>query len=498
MTTDTHVKTEHSFDVIIVGAGISGINAAYRIQSQLPGYTYAILEARDDLGGTWDLFKFPGVRSDSDLFTFGFEFNPWNDDQPIAEGAAIQRYIRDTAHKYAIDEHILFQHRLMSVNWSSVQNTWSLSVDFNGESKIYKTRFMLLATGYFDHQEPLKTPIPGIHNFQGQVIHPQFWPEELDYKDRNIVIIGSGATAVTLLPKLAEQASRVTMVQRSPTYILSLPNWSNRWLSWILPWKVYQRLQRTTWIFILRIFFLFCRWLPGFSCWLLKLHVQIQLPSHITYNPHFKPRYKPWDQRLCISPDGDFFHSLRVGKADVRTNTIKTTTASGITLDSGETIHADIIIQATGLKVQVAGGCNIMVDGQSVNISEKYVWNGVMLQDIPNVFYLFGYANASWTLGVDATAHFVCRLLRILQLRGLVAAVPRLDDNILFRDCGLFDLSSTYMTLAERVLPKAADRGPWKPRDHYARDLNFALYGDIDDCLEFVQGSSLRLRPDVS
>lgn len=239
---------ERPFDVIIVGAGISGINAAYRIQSQLPGYTYTILEARGDLGGTWDLFKFPDVRSDSDLFTFGFEFNPWNHDQTIAEGAAIQRYICDTAHKYAIDEHILFQHRLMSADWSSVKNTWSLSVDSNGEFKIYKTRFMILATGYFDHQEPLKTEIPGLHNFQGQIIHPQFWPKELDYKDRNIVIIGCGATAVTLLPKLAEQASRVTMVQRSPTYILSLPNWSSRWLSYFLPWKVYQRLQRTTYV----------------------------------------------------------------------------------------------------------------------------------------------------------------------------------------------------------------------------------------------------------
>ena len=484
-----HVNMQPVNDVVIIGAGIAGINAAYRIQSTLPIYKYAILEARDDIGGTWDLFKYPGVRSDSDLFTFGFEFNPWKHGQPIAGGPAIQDYIRDTAHKFGIDQRIMFRHRLVAADWQSDRNVWSLSVVANGQSKLYETRFVILATGFIDYQEPLKTHIPGIHNFQGPVIKPQFWPDKINYSGRNIAIIGSGATAITLVPKLAEKASRVTMIQRSPTYILSLPNWK---------WKASHQLQRTVWIFVLRGFFLFCRWLPLLSSWLLKLAVQIQLPSNINYDPHFKPDYKPWDQRLCIAPNGDFFRSLRLGKADIRTDTIKTITADSIVLSSGEEIEADIIIQATGLKLQVAGGSSVSSDGQKVNLSEKYLWNGVMLQDIPNAFYIFGYTNTSWTLGVDTAAHLICRLLSEMEKRGNVAAVPRVAGTTLLRNRRLINLSSTYIALAEHILPKAADQSPWKPRDHYVRDLEIAQHGDITNCLQFVQSPGLRSQHDVA
>ena len=351
----------HRYDVIIVGAGISGINAAYRIQDQLPGFSYAILEARDDLGGTWDLFKYPGIRSDSDLFTFGFQFNPWNRDNPIAEGSAIKEYVRDTAHKYGIDEHILFRHRLSAADWSTAENTWSLSVDERGQRA--------------DLHRPLRHLRHGLLQLQRAVEGRHPWPRQLpgpdrpsavlargsQYKDKKIVIIGSGATAVTLLPNLADQAARVTMLQRSPTYILSLPNrTSSRWLSYLMPASMYCRLQRVIWIYTSRIFFLFCQRFPNFSRWLLKLNVRKQLPSHIPYDPHFKPRYNPWDQRLCVCPDGDLFRSLRKGKADVKTDTIKEVTKNGITLNSGETLDADIIITATGLRLQIAGGIGVV------------------------------------------------------------------------------------------------------------------------------------------
>ncbi|KAJ5086258.1 hypothetical protein NUU61_007565 [Penicillium alfredii] len=495
------VQSEHRFDVIIVGAGISGINAAYRLQEQLPGYSYAILEARNDLGGTWDLFRYPGIRSDSDLFTFGFAFNPWSRDNPIAEGSAIKQYVRDTAHKFDIDSHIHFKHRLSSADWSTSEKTWSLTVDHDGTAKKFTTRFMIFGTGYYNYNEPLQAQIPGLDNFQGQTIHPQFWPKDLNYKDKKVVIIGSGATAITLLPNMADQASRVTMLQRSPTYILSLPNRTNgRWLSYILPSSAYRKLQRIIWIVTSRIFFLFCQRFPNFSRWILKLNVRRQLPSHIPYDPHFKPRYNPWDQRLCVSPDGDFFDCMRRGKADVKTDTIKTVTKKGITLNSGETLDADIIVTATGLKLQIAGGAPLSVDGKKIDIGTKYLWNGVMLQDLPNASFIIGYTNASWTLGADATAQFVCRLLKTLESRKMIAATPRMKpaDAGTLQDRHLLNLTSTYVTVAERELPKAADRGPWQPRDNYLDDLKFAQKGNLDNCLELVQGPSLRLRPKLS
>ncbi|KAJ5466800.1 hypothetical protein N7475_004552 [Penicillium sp. IBT 31633x] len=487
------------FDVIIVGAGISGINAAYRIQDQLPGYSYAILEARDDLGGTWDLFKYPGIRSDSDLFTFGFQFNPWSRDNPIAEGSAIKEYMHDTATKFGIDKHILYKHRLSSANWSSEENTWSLVVDETEQT--FTARYLIFGTGYYNYKDPLTAEIPDLDTFQGQIVHPQFWPEDLQYKDKKIVIIGSGATAVTLLPNLAQHAARVTMLQRSPTYILSLPNRTgNRWLSYILPSTIYNKLQRIVWIYTTRIFFLFCQRFPNVSRWLLKLNVRKQLPSHIPYDPHFKPRYNPWDQRLCVCPDGDLFRSLRQGKADVKTDTIRQVTKSGIILNSGEQLDADIIVTATGLRLQIAGGSALSVDGKNIDVGDKYMWNGVMIQDLPNAAFVIGYTNASWTLGADATAQFVCRSLKKLESRKSIAAVPRLKekDAATLQNRRLLNLNSTYVSIAERALPKAADRGPWQPRDHYQKDMKFALEGDIDTGLEFVQGSNLHLRLKMS
>lgn len=497
MNGHANAHSETRFDVVIVGAGISGINAAYRVQEQLPGASYAILEARHDLGGTWDLFKYPGIRSDSDLFTFGFAFNPWSRNNPIAEGSAIKSYITDTAQKYGIDQHILYKHKLVSSDWSSQDNTWSLNVDNEGTSKTLTARFVIFGTGYYNYTEPLQAEIPGLDNFQGQVIHPQFWPEDLNYEGKKIVIIGSGATAITLLPNLADKAERVTMLQRSPTYILSLPNSSaSRWLAYLLPSSVYHRMQRAIWILTSRFFFLFCQRFPNVARFILRRRASRQLPSHIPHDPHFKPRYNPWDQRLCVSPDGDFFKCLQKGKADVRTDTIKSVTKKGINLTSGDSVDADIIITATGLKLQIAGGSTVSVDGKKIDIGSKYLWNGVMLQDLPNASFVIGYTNASWTLGADATAQFTTRLINSLEERKLIAATPvlREDEAQSLEERPLLNLTSTYVTTATRVLPMAADKAPWQPRDHYSKDIAFALKGDINKGLQFVQGPNFRLR----
>ncbi|KAJ5808973.1 hypothetical protein N7474_010242 [Penicillium riverlandense] len=494
MNGHANAESARDFDVIVVGAGISGINAAYRIQSELPGKSYAILEARDDLGGTWDLFKYPGIRSDSDLFTFGFAWNPWNTDNPIAEGADIKKYLRSTAHKFGIDSHIHYRHRLLGSEWSSADNTWSLSVDHDGEAKTYTARFLIFGTGYYDYKEPLKAQIPGLDNFQGQIIHPQFWPEDLNYKNKKVVIIGSGATAVTLLPNMAEDASRVTMLQRSPSYILSIPNTiRSRWLRYLMPTRLYQRMQRIMWITSARFLFLFCQRFPTFARWVLRLSSRRQLPSHISLDPHFKPHYNPWDQRMCLCPDGDFYKGLRTGKADIKTDTIKTVTKKGILLNSGEQLDADIIVTATGLKLQIAGGSSLVVDGEKINLADKYLWHGVMLQDLPNASFVIGYTNASWTLGADATAHFIIRLLKDMEKRKMVAAIPRLTakDAAVLQDRKLLNLNSTYITSAEGRLPKAADRGPWQPRDNYFTDLQFAKKGNFEEGLEMVQGPKI-------
>ncbi|PGH16526.1 hypothetical protein AJ79_01631 [Helicocarpus griseus UAMH5409] len=479
-----------TYDVLIIGAGISGINTAYRVQSEHPSYKYAILEARDAIGGTWDLFRYPGIRSDSDLFTFGFAWNPWNQNNPIAEGPALRTYMRETIEKFGIDEHIQFHHKLLTADWSSMNNRWTLQVDNRGTPKIYTARFVVFGTGYYNYNEPLNAAIPGLSSFKGQTIHPQFWPEDLDYTDKKVVIIGSGATAITLLPNISKRARLTTMLQRSPTYILSLPNRGSL-LSYILPGPIYRRLQRIIWIVVSRIFFVFCQRVPWLARRILKLSVSAQLPKHIPHDPHFQPSYNPWDQRLCVSPDGDFFKSLRSGKADVKTDTIRQVTENGIELNSGDYLDADIIVTATGLKLQIAGGAQLTVDGkQPLHVPDKYLWNGVMVQDIPNASFIIGYANASWTLGADATALFIVRLLGWMEKQGLVAAVPRLregEESTLERR-RLLSLTSTYVARAEADMPKAANRKPWLPRGNYWGDYWFAKYGRLDECLETVNG----------
>ncbi|KAL2846869.1 hypothetical protein BJY01DRAFT_172361 [Aspergillus pseudoustus] len=477
------------YDVVIVGAGISGINSAYRIQTQLPHLRYTVLEARDNLGGTWDLFKYPGIRSDSDLYTFGFSWKPWDRDVAIAEGGAIVDYLKSTTEQFGIADRIQYKQRLRGADWSSSDNTWSLSVENTADEqmRVISSRFIVFGTGYYDYHTPLKADIPGLDTFSGQVIHPQFWPEDLDYSDKRIVIVGSGATAITLLPNLVEKAEHVTMLQRSPTYILPLPN-RKPLLSYLLPSFIARPLIRISWMLSSRFFFLFCQAFPFIARIILRLAATRRLPKSVPWDPHFRPNYNPWDQRLCVSPDGDFYKSFHTGKASVKTDTIAKVTPEGIELNSGEFLGADMIVPATGLRLRIAGGASVTVDGVPVQVSEKYIWHGMMLQDIPNATFIIGYTNASWTLGADATALTLCRLLKSLEKRGYTAAVPRLTPALAahIQPRRILNLSSTYVTKAEKDLPKAADRGPWVPRDNYLSDLWFAKFGNLDEGMEFL------------
>ncbi|KAJ5113674.1 hypothetical protein N7456_002208 [Penicillium angulare] len=482
---------ENDYGVVIVGAGISGINVAYRLQTQFPNLRYTILEARQKLGGTWDLFNYPGLRSDSDLFTFGFPWHPWTRNNPIALAPDLAEYIDDAATQHGIKEKIQFQHRLLGSDWSSVDNSWSLSVEQDKKPGIttISARFLVFGTGYYDYEKPFQTKIPGIENFQGQVVHPQFWPENLDYTDKKIVIIGSGATAVTLLPSLAEKAD-VTMLQRSPSYILSVPNKTGSWLTRLLPESIQRRLLRLRYLYATRFLYVFSQAFPNFTKWLIKRKVTRELPKHIPFDPHFNPRYNPWDQRLCLSPDGDFYKSLHSGRARVKTDTIHQVTSSGITLDSGDILDADIIITATGLTILFGGGTSIAIDGVPIVPSERYIWRGTMLQDMPNTAFLFGYINASWTLGADAASVLVCRIMKEMEACGAKAAVPRLGskEGDSMQKRRMLELTSTYVVKADGVFPKAGDQGPWKPRDNYFADIKFAKSGSLDGLEMLYEG----------
>ncbi|KAI9658279.1 MAG: hypothetical protein M1821_002412 [Bathelium mastoideum] len=479
------------WDVVIIGAGISGINSAYRVQTQLPSKSYTILEARGGIGGTWDLFKYPGIRSDSDLHTFGFPWRPWQEQKVIADGASIVKYVRETASMFGIDQHIQYHHKVTSMDWSSDEQSWTLTVLVDDEEKYFHAKFIILSTGYYDYAEPMPATIPGMENFQGTVVHPQFWPEDLDYTGKKMVIIGSGATAVTLLPSLAEKASHVTMLQRSPGYLLSLPNpggesppsrFVPRWLA--------AKLNRLRFLVVPFLFFHFCKAFPGAARKLLRAATSRQLPTTIPHDPHFEPAYNPWEQRMCVCPNGDFYKSLRKGRADIATGTIRSVGAHGITLDSGQELDADIIVTATGLKIQLAGGAKVATDHAPLDPARKFLWQGVMLQDMPNAAFVIGYTNASWTLGADATALLVCRLLKLMERRRASSVVPRLEDPASLEKRSVLNLSSTYVMRALDQMPMAGDKGPWKARDNYFTDLWKAKFGDIQTGLQFYRVST--------
>jgi len=471
------------FDTIVVGAGISGINAGYRLQDGIPGHNYTILESRGGIGGTWDFFKYPGIRSDSDLQTFGFAWRPWEADKSIADGASIVKYVKESAAMYGIDKKVRFHHKMLSANWSTEQQKWCLDVEANGKVSKYYANFIIMSTGYYDYNEPLQTVITGLENFKGTIVHPQFWPEDLDYTGKRMVIIGSGATSVTLLPILAQKAAHVTMLQRSPGYILNQPGTDNlgricRFLHLPQSWTF--ALVRYKYLILPFLFFRFCRAYPNLARKILRARTTAELPKNINHDPHFSPKYNPWEERLCVAPDGDFYKALRDGNADIATSLITGMSNSTISLENGQKLDADIIVTATGLKMMFAGGSSITVDGNKpVNLGDRFLWKGTMIEGVPNCSFVLGYTNASWTLGADATALHTVRMIKYLKNNAYGSMTPTVPAGKVMKDVPVLNLRSTYVTKAVGVLPKAAEAAPWQPRSSYFTDIKEARTGDM-------------------
>lgn len=482
-------KLVTNFDIIIIGAGISGINFAYRLQERNPEFSFTILEGRDDIGGTWSLFQYPGIRSDSDLYTFGFPWRPWNDRASIAEGSKIMNYMRECMSMYGIDKKIRYRHHVKSVNWSSEGKAWTLAVKANGEDQTFKSRFIIFCTGYYDYDTPLQAAIPGITNFKGRVVHPQFWPKDLDYTNKSITVVGSGATAITLLPALAQTASHVTMLQRSPSYIVSQPREDGleKLIRAVAPTSWVHQLIRIKWLAVPYLFIAFCTYLPNVAKRLLAKATAAQLPRSLSCDPHFTPQYNPFEQRMCFCPDGDFYAALRSGKGSVVTSAIDNVTETSIRLSNGQELNPDIIVTATGLKIRLAGGIKVTVDGEEMPMNKKFIWKNVMLQDLPNAMFVIGYVDASWTLGADATAQLVCRMLKAMDRRGYEVATARMDEDTRARlkEKPVLRLTSTYVQKAKDVLPKACDQKQWRGRSTYFRDIWEAWFGDLRTGMEY-------------
>jgi monooxygenase len=472
---------EH-LDVLVVGAGISGIDAAYRLQTEHPQRTYAILEARDSIGGTWDLFRFPGIRSDSDMFTLGFPFRPWRDAAAIADGASILRYLRETAAEFGIDRRIRFGRRVTAAAWSSRDQRWTVEVQVgDGTTERYSCGFLFLGTGYYRYDRGYLPEFPGIDAYQGTVVHPQHWPEDLDCADKRVVVIGSGATAVTLVPALAERGAQVTMLQRSPSYVIALPG-TDRLVDRLPRWA--HRLIRWKNVLVTSAFYQVAQRAPGVAKRMLRAGLERQIPDRGVIDRDFTPRYQPWDQRLCVVPDGDMFRAMRSGRADVVTDTIATFTEGGIRLASGRELAADVVVTATGLQLQVGGGMRITVDGTDIDPGRTVVYRGCLLSGVPNLAICIGYVNASWTLRADLTARYVCRLLAHMDAHGYRSATPEFDGAVAGRP--LLALTSGYVQRAADVLPKQGTAAPWVLRQSYPTDMLSTRFGDVSRDMVFT------------
>ncbi len=489
------------FDVLIVGAGLSGIGAAYRLQTLCPGKRYAILEGRADIGGTWDLFRYPGLRSDSDMFTLGYPFRPWQAAKAIADGASILQYIKDTAREFAIDQNIRFKQMVKSAAWSSHDALWTVQVQHpeSGALTTYRCKFLYVCSGYYDYAAGYSPEFPGSEQFKGQLVHPQQWPENLDYTDKNVVVIGSGATAVTLVPAMAEQARQVTMLQRSPSYIASLPATDvvADFLRKHLSEGRAHSLARWKNVLLTLGFFQFCRRAPNLARKLLRFGVKRELPAGYAVDTHFNPQYQPWDQRLCAVPNGDLFKALKSGKAQMVTEQIDTLTETGIRLRSGEELAADIIVTATGLKLQACGGMSIEVDGTPVQIGDTLAYKGMMLSNVPNFALCVGYTNASWTLRSDLASRYVCRVLNYMDDNGYKMCVARhVARSVAKRP--LLDMTAGYVLRAADVLPKQGPGAPWQMKQNYILDLFNLRYSALEDgTLTFRHDPALGMAPRV-
>jgi monooxygenase len=460
-------------DVLIVGAGISGISAAWHVQERCPSKSYAVLEARSDLGGTWDLFRYPGIRSDSDMYTLGFRFRPWKNEKAIADGPAILSYIRETAEMYGIDSHIRYRHKVISADWSTTDARWTLRIDHDGDERTMTCAVLLVCSGYYDYEEPFRPDFPGEEDFTGTIIHPQHWPEDLDYQGKNIVVIGSGATSVTLVPSLVDGgADHVTMLQRSPGYIISQPEKDvvAEGLKRFLPARTAYAATRWKNVAMQTAVYKACRRWPERLRKILMFGVKRQLPEGFDVEKHFGPDYDPWDQRLCLVPNGDLFRAIRHDQAEVVTDTIDRFTANGIRLSSGRELPADIIITATGLNLQLFGGAAVTVDGQTVDLTKTMAYKGMMLSGVPNMGYTVGYTNASWTLKADLVSEFVCRLLNYMDNNGF-DTVEVEHPGAAVDERPFMEFTPGYVLRSLDQLPKQGSRTPWRLNQNYLRDI---------------------------
>jgi monooxygenase len=490
-------ETEH-VDVLIIGAGLSGIGAAVHLQESCPGKSYAILEAREDLGGTWDLFRYPGIRSDSDMFTLGYSFKPWTGEKSIADGASILRYIEETASEHGVGERIRFGHRVLAAEWSSAEARWTVRAERAGGETVELTcNWLYGCTGYYRYDEGFSPRFEGRERFGGEIVHPQHWPEDLDYDGKRVVVIGSGATAITLVPAMAERAAQVTMLQRSPTYVVSLPGVEPiaPLLRRFLPERTVYAVTRWKNVLLTSLSYQLSRRAPGLMKRILRRGVERRLPAGFDVDRHFKPSYDPWDQRLCVVPRGDLFRAIRSGKANVVTDRIATFTETGIRLESGQELEADVIVTATGLNLLVGGGMKIVVDGRERKLSETVGYKGMMFSTIPNLVVALGYTNASFTLKTDLVAEHVCRLLAHMDEHGYQVATPREPDPSIPRE-PFIDLTSGYVTRSLHELPKQAARRPWRLHQSYARDVALLKRGPVGDEIDFARGPVPAARPE--
>ena len=474
---------EH-YDVLIVGAGLSGIGAGYHLQTLCPGKRYAILEGRPRLGGTWDLFRYPGIRSDSDMHTLGYSFRPWTAAKAIADGPAILEYVRDTAERYGIDRNIQFNSKVVAARWSSADARWTLTVSRKdtGETVELSCNFLFGCSGYYDYEKGYTPNFEGREDFAGQIVHPQKWTDDIDYAGKKVVVIGSGATAVTLVPSMAKTAEHVTMLQRTPTYVVSRPAEDKiaNALRDRLPSKIAYELTRWKNVSMGQLFFKACQSAPGPMKKLLLKGVKKQLGDDYDVDTHFNPPYGPWDQRLCLVPDDDLFKVLRKGQASVVTGHIDRFVPEGVRLKDGSVVPADLIVTATGLRIQVLGGIEVSIDGEPLDVANRVAYKAMMFSDVPNAAMCFGYTNASWTLKADLTSVYVCRLLKHMDKHGYRTCTPRLEDDSIERQPFL-DLQAGYIDRASKLLPKAGSKAPWKLKQNYFFDLLTLRGGKVDD-----------------
>ena len=475
---------DNHFDVIVIGAGISGIGAGYHLQTKCPGKSYAILEGRDTIGGTWDLFKYPGIRSDSDMYTLGFSFFPWKEKEAIADGPSILKYLDETSKKFNIDKKIKFNHYVKDASWCSEKSIWTLKVEDKNlmDTVTISCNFIFMCSGYYSYEKGYTPDFDGINEFNGKIMHPQKWDTSIDYSNKEVIVIGSGATAVTLVPEMAKDAKHVTMLQRSPTYVVSAPQQDPLaiFLQKYLPSKLSYFIVRWKNILRQQWYFRLCKKNPKRVKDFIINQVRKSLGHDYDVDKHFTPNYNPWDQRMCLVPNGDLFKSIRKKQTSVVTDTIDKFTATGIKLESGKTLDADLIVTATGLNLEICSNINLKVDGKDINLPDTVTYKGMMFSGVPNLVSTFGYTNASWTLGADLTSEYVCRLLNYMKKSSIKKCCPEANSKIENNDDWL-NLTSGYIKRSKDIFPKQGNRSPWTNNQNFLKDIFQIRYGKIND-----------------